>query len=677
MSNRERIQRIRKETADTVKSFEQTFKEIDRLIEEGASDDKINAFVMDSGIPSDAFIDAYQRYDKAGGIVDYGAGRALLQGLSFGFSDEIEAALPSALTGLEGDYEQRVGQVRAGKTAYEAANPEEAMAAEIAGAIPTMLLPMGLAARAPTLAGTMARGFGIGSAEGAVGEFGRAEGTPAQQGMATGMGAMIGGPLGAVAPPLMAGGARVLRSGRSPEARASEQLGRLFPEERMPEAQQAVQQRIDVGDETPVTLTDIGGTEAARELRGLRGAQPQVQEMTDDFLRERTRSQGQRIEEQIETGAGVSPQESVVLGNVVRKQESDAAPLYQQLRESNKQVSISGMESIFRSPAFKDVYQRTVNSMVNRADKGVDPDAIKQMVDMSYDDFIRMLDKGDAFVPFDFLDQAKRNLGSLGQRAKRAGDNDLADQYFDVSRQVRDAADDRVRGYKDARAKFAGEAEIEEAMDLGRQFDRKTPAEIREIISDMNESQKKAFLSGAVDALRVKIGSTRRDRDLLTALNLDSPFQEQRLAAIMGGKDSPAFKAFMDAVKTEGRMAQTRGIVAGGSQTAAFQRDIGRAGVGFDEVVDLLMNPSSITNVGTLTRLFQGTINSIKGTGGDVGQQVARRLLTTDPQDQMRILKEIQDRRAQMENTRRVVSQMGLGASGVASQLPSLLDVGE
>jgi hypothetical protein len=299
------------------------------------------------------------------------------------------------------------------------------------------------------------------------------------------------------------------------------------------------------------------------------------------------------------------------------------------------------------------------------------------MVDMSYDDFIKMLDKGDAFVPFDFLDQAKRNLGSLGQRAKRAGDNDLADQYFDVSRQVRDAADDRVRGYKDARAKFAGEAEIEEAMDLGRQFDRKTPAEIREIISDMNESQKRAFLSGAVDALRVKIGSTRRDRDLLTALNLDSPFQEQRLAAIMGGEGSPAFKAFMDAVKTEGRMAQTRGIVAGGSQTAAFQRDIGRAGVGFDEVVDLLMNPSSITNVGTLTRLFQGTINSIKGTGGDVGEQVARRLLTTDPQDQMRILKEIQDRRAQMENTRRVVSQMGLGASGVASQLPSLLDVGE
>ena len=677
MATRERVQKAREATTSAIKSFEDSFKELDQLIDSNASDDAINQAIADSGIPQDAFIDAYQRYTQSGGVVDYGAGRALLQGLSFGFSDEIEAALPSAITGLEGDYEQRVGQIRAGKKAYEAAKPEEAMAAEITGAIPTMLLPMGLAARAPSLAGTMARGFGIGATEGAVGEFGRAEGTPAEQGMRAGVGAMIGGPLGAIAPPIMAGGARVLRSGRAPETRASEQLGRIFPEERMSEAQQTVQQRIDVGDETPVTLTDIGGTEAARELRGLRGAQPEVQEMTDDFLRERTRSQGQRIEEQIETGAGVSPQESVVLGNVVRKQESDAAPMYQKLREDNKQVPVSGMESIFRTPAFRDVYQRTINSMVNRADKGVDPEAIKFMSNLSYDDFLKMLDRGDAFVPFDFLDQAKRNLGSLGQRAKRAGDNDLAEQYFDVSRQVKDAADDRVRGYKDARAKFAGEAEIEEAMDLGRQFDRKTPAEIRELMADMNDSQKRAFLSGAVDALRIKIGTTRRDRDLLTALNLDAPFQEQRLAAIMGGEDSPAFKAFMDAVKTEGRMTQTRGIVAGGSQTAAFQQDIARSGVGFDEVVDLLMNPSSITNVGTLTRLFQGTINSIKGTGGDVGQQVARRLLTTDPQDQMRILKEIQDRRAQMENTRRVVSRMGLGAAGAASQLPSLLDVGE
>ena len=681
MSNRARIQRIREETADTVKSFEKTFKEIDRLVEANASDDEINAVVMDSGIPSDAFIDAYQRYDKAGGIVDFGAGRSLLQGLTFGFADELEAAFKSA-TG-DRTYEQEVGAIRAGQKAFEAARPMEALGAEAIGSLPYMALPMvggarvaQIAGKAPSLARTMGYGMGIGATEGVIGGLGRGE-TAEEMGQRALVEGGIGAGLGALAPVAVTGGARLLRSGRQADTRATEQIGRLFPEDGMSEAQQAVQQRIDIGDETPVTLTDIGGTEAQRELRGLRGGQPEVQAMTDDFLRERTRTQGTRVEREIERGAGVSPEESVVLGNVIDKQESAAAPLYQKLRENNREVSISGMESEFRKPAFGAVYQRAVNAMINRSDKGVDPEAIKKMSDMSYDDFLEMIEKNDAFVPFDFLDQSKRQLDSLGQAAKRQGDDDLASQYFDVARRIRDEADDRVSGYKQAREVFAGEKAIEDAMDMGNQFDNKTPAELRELMEQMNGSEKRAFLTGAVDSIRKKIGQARRDRDTMTALNLDAPFQEERLAIIMGGRESPAFKAFMDALKTEGRMAQTRGVVAGGSQTAAFQRDIGRAGIGFDEVIDVIMNPASVTNVGALTRLFQGTINRLKGTGGDVGQRVASQLLDVDPQQQMATLRAIDNLRRQQANTARVIQSMGLGASGTAGIAPSLLDAGE
>lgn len=681
MSNRERIQRIRNEAADTLKSFEQTFKEVERLASDPANTDKIDAIIAESGIPEDAFVDAFNRYFEAGGVVDYGAGRALAQGLTFGLADEIEAGAKS----LFGDktYEEEVGAIRAGKAAYEGARPAEALAAEAVGSLPYMFVPAvggarlaQMGGRAPSLARTMGYGSAIGAGEGALGGFGRGEGVEGRLSRAAIEGG-VGAGLGALAPVAITGGARLLRAGRPTETRATEQLGRLFPEDSMAEAQQTVQQRIDVGDETPVTLTDIGGAEAQREMRGLRGGQPEVQAMTDDFLRERTRTQGPRIEQQIERGAGVSPEESVVLGNVIEKQESAAAPLYQKLRESNKEVPISGMESEFRKPAFANVYQRAVNAMINRADKGVDPEAIQKMSNMSYDDFLKMIDSNDAFVPFDFLDQAKRQLDSLGQAAKRQGDDDLASQYWDVARRIRDEADDRVSGYKQAREVFAGEKAIEDAMVSGREFDRKTPAELRELMNEMNESEKRAFLAGAVDSIRLKIGGARRDRDTMTALNLDAPFQEERLAIIMGGRESPAFKAFMDALKTEGRMAQTRGIVAGGSQTAAFQRDIERAGIGFDEVIDVLMNPASVTNVGALTRLFQGTINRLKGTGGDVGQRVARQLLDVDPQQQMATLRAIENLRRQQANTARVVQSMGLGASGAAGQLPSLLDFGE
>ena len=679
MSNRARIQRIREETADTVKSFEKTFKEVDRLIEEGASDDKINAFVMDSGIPSDAFIDAYQRYDKAGGIVDYGAGRALLQGLSFGFADEIEAAFKSA-TG-DRTYEQEVGAIRAGQKAFEAAEPETALAAEVMGSLPYMALPVvggarmaSMAGRAPSLARTMGYGMGIGATEGAIGGAGRGE-TAGERGQRALVEGGLGAGLGALAPAAVAGGARLLRRGRSAEEQATSQLSKIFPEDRMAQTQQAIQQRIDTGDETPLTLTDIGGTPAQRELRGQRGAQPEVQEMTDDFLRERTRTQGPRLEQRIEESAGVSPDESVVLGNVVQKQESAAAPLYRKLREDTPLVSLKGLESTLEKPAFRENYQRAVNALANRAGRDIDPEILRSIP--SLDDLLTRVRKGeDVLVPFDFLDQMKRTIGSRG-RGLMKDDADLASQYFNVADDVRDFTDVKVPDYKKAREVFAGEAEVAKSMDLGRDFNKKTPAEIRELMDSMNDSEKRAFLAGAVDSIRLKIGQTGRDRNVMTALNLDAPFQEQRLAAIMGGKDSPAFKAFMDAVEAEGKMAQTRGIVAGGSQTAAFQKDIEAAGVGFDEVVDLLMNPSSITNVGALTRMFQKTINALKGTGGDVGRRVATQLLDVSPEAQLRTLRDIQSRRQQALNTARAVQQAGLGAAGMAGQLPSLLDVGE
>jgi len=125
MSSRERVQRARQATNEAIKSFEESFKRVDDLIDANASDEEINQVIRESGVPEDAFIDAYGRYTQSGGVVDFGVGRSLLQGLSFGFADELEASLPSAITGLEGDYGQRVGQIRAGQTAFQAARPEK------------------------------------------------------------------------------------------------------------------------------------------------------------------------------------------------------------------------------------------------------------------------------------------------------------------------------------------------------------------------------------------------------------------------------------------------------------------------------------------------------------------------------------------------------------------------
>ena len=55
MATRERVQKAREATTNAIKSFEDSFKELDRLIDSDASDDAINQAIADSGIPQDAF----------------------------------------------------------------------------------------------------------------------------------------------------------------------------------------------------------------------------------------------------------------------------------------------------------------------------------------------------------------------------------------------------------------------------------------------------------------------------------------------------------------------------------------------------------------------------------------------------------------------------------------------
>jgi len=678
MATRQQVQKAREATRDVVKSFETTFKEVDQLFDSGASDEKINDVIRDSGIPETAFIDAYNRYYESGGIVDYGAGRAVLQGLTLGFADEMEALLPSAITGLEGDYEQRVGQVRAGKTAYEAARPGEAMAAEILGAIPTALIPGGLVARGAmrggaSLAGTMARGAGVGATEGALGGAGRAETLGEVPGRALIEGG-IGGVVGGAVPIATTGISAALRAGRGTEQQALSQMARALPEQQLAQAEQRVAQRVAAGDTSPLTLAEMGGATAQRELRGLRGGSAEVEEIVEPRLTARMAQQGQRVEEAVERAVGMGPESSVVLGNVIRDQENAAAPLYRAIREKYPAVQVKDMVDIFERESFREAYPEIVRS-VNERLRGQIPDEILNRTPKTYDEFIRQVRSAEGVeVPFDFLDQAKRAIGSKGLAAKRGGDENLASLRFKTADDLRARTDAKVPEYQEARRVFAGEAAIEEAMEAGKKFERMTPAEVRQTLSKMEGSEKEAFITGAVDRLRVKIGEAPPGRDKIRSLNLDTPFQRQRLAALMGGEDTPAFKAFERAVREEAEMAQTRNIVLGGSQTAAFQRDVAGAGMGFDDMIDILMNPSSITNVGALTRGFRGLINKTRGAGGQTGKRVAEMLTETSPQMQQRILEGIRSSQERARRGAALTSGAGVAsAAGAAQAITGLL----
>lgn len=109
--------------------------------------------------------------------------RKALQGATFEFWDEIEAAARSAVNGFS-NYEEVRDDIRTKIKAYEKANPGEALSAEILGAAaPTaalMLLPGGQGAGAANIARMtggqlLRRGTAVGAGEGALQAYGSGE----------------------------------------------------------------------------------------------------------------------------------------------------------------------------------------------------------------------------------------------------------------------------------------------------------------------------------------------------------------------------------------------------------------------------------------------------------------------------------------------------------------------
>jgi hypothetical protein len=489
----------------------------------------------------------------------------------------------------------------------------------------------------------------------------------------------LGGTLGAAAPLAAGGVARLFRGGRGAEQQTVERLTQAFPEAEMPRIRGEVEARIaagETGEMMPETLTDIAGIPAQRQLRGVRGASPEVSAQTDPFLRGRTETQAQRLQQQLEQGAGINSAESDLLKSLIARQERAAADAYEELRRKYPEIEISDMRTLFNSPAIRNNYQTVLNTMANRAAAGdVDPRVLETIP--SYDEFIEAIRRGDSVsVPFDFLERMKRRISSEARQAKVRGDTETAGELGDLARALTQRIDERAPEYRQARELFAGPAEVQDALSEGEKFLQQTPASVESLLNELTGSEKRAYVTGAVSSLGRMIENTRDRADLVQKL-FGTPANRRRLAVLMGGEDSPQFRAFEESIKREARMVETRGIVSQGSQTAAFMRDIERQGMPIDTAVELLVNPTSIANPSMIGQMLAAVVNKIAGPSGDVAGRVGERLLETDPRRQMQTLLDVENARRQAARSAQTIQRAGVLGGAAAGAVPSLLDVGE
>lgn len=145
--------------------------------------------------------------------------RMLAQGATFGFADELAGAGAALVPGGKGYTEAR-DESRQRVADLRELNPGASAVANVAGAVPAALLPLGAAQGAVRagggLMGAIGRGTAVGAAEGALLGAGEAEGSPMQRaGQAVpeaAAGAALGGAIGAA--PAFLNALRRMRSGR-------------------------------------------------------------------------------------------------------------------------------------------------------------------------------------------------------------------------------------------------------------------------------------------------------------------------------------------------------------------------------------------------------------------------------------------------------------------------------
>jgi len=153
-----------------------------------------------------------------------GVARAALQGVTFGGGDELAAGLKAAVnpSNFNEVYDQTLNRARTRADQFREESPVTSTVAEIGGALPTALLPMGALGRAAQGGSTLARssaGAAIGAGQGAAYGFNTGEGFEDRLENA-GTGALVGGAVGAAAPAIGAGVQRV--ANLVPKSRAAQ-----------------------------------------------------------------------------------------------------------------------------------------------------------------------------------------------------------------------------------------------------------------------------------------------------------------------------------------------------------------------------------------------------------------------------------------------------------------------
>lgn len=655
--------------ADNVKRVSDNIR---KMIEANAPESDINSYLKTEGFTQDSFVKAIDLTRKAGSKVsEYGAGRAVAQGATFGFADEMEA-LAKSLAG-QGTYEQNLASLNLAKQQYERQSPGTALASEVAGGLPYAAIPFLGAARYAKMAestgpliraGVQAGQSAItGGVTGALGGAGGAEPGMRMAGAQTGgtLGGVVGGAAPAVTKVIGSGGSKIvdvtsgipgiqrvgqavgLATGQTIDAtnRAKAKLLEAMYRDVMSPDDLA---KLISSTVKPVGIVDVAG-ENVKSLADIVQKYPGTSRQAARVaIEERGAGQAERIKSDISRYLGEFNDPYEYTQQIAQRQKEVSSPLYRSAY-SYGEVTNPKVLKFLELPQFKSASKEAENLL---AAEGRTVDMTRPTVEV--------------------LDNVKRGLDALIEKetdAVTGKKTQLGKIYVTKKNEFLSALDTAVPDYGKARKAFAGDAEIIDATRSGQDFFKQSAAEAKRTFAALSPSEQEAYRIGAIDSVKTKIATAKDTADVRKRI-FGSTEERDRMRSLF--PDSSSFNAFEKDMTTEATMRATQEKILRGSQTA--ERQLAAQGLEAEP--------------GFLAQLIEqgpmrGTLGYLKAQGQGVAGKTAEELgpmlfKLGDPRANIETLKQLSayERYLLEQEAKRAA-----GTAGAATIVPGLLNTSE
>jgi hypothetical protein len=529
-------------------------------------------------------------------------GREILQGASFGFSDEIQSVVAAAVAApfvtdktfgaLMIDARQ---SLRDESDQFRKENPATALGLNVGGG----LLTGGAAVQGLKAAGVAVKGvkgaLATGASLGAAGGAGVAEEGNRIKGALTGaaFGLLLGGSISGIA-----GGAKALWRKLAPGvqnrfaalAQASgltaqqiaTRLRALGPKAVIADVHEVFQRAADVA------ASRLGPT--AKRVR--------------ELIR-RDESQFSRLMVPIRNLLGGANRQAQTISELKAVRQQLASPLYEKAFAQPLQPT-NRLKDLLSRPETQKAW-RAVQKL-GKSDPDVEVSLFSDGVDPNF--------KGWQAI----TEQLSDRIGGF----MRAGKSKSAGIIIKLRKAVLEELDDQSPDYAEARSLWAGTKRADDMLEEGSKFFTRTTGQIKEAMSDMTEGDKTFFREGIGQVIEERLAKSADTADLSRLFK--TPAFRAKAMAVFPTKETAV--DFLNTVRAEATKKTTANLVGRGSQTQPRQ-------VAEKQLSGRAIEPELTSKAGAARK----AVGSVGAAREKTIQEIGELLLSQDPLDHQRAMK--------------------------------------